>query len=132
MRRPRRGIRGHRLGQAEVEDLRPHVARRNAGGIRGGLQDDVGRLQIAMDDPFLVRGLERLGDLTGDGERLGDRQRSSTQAIGQRRSLDQFEDQRRDAVRFFETVDRADVRVIERGEEPRFAREAGAALGIDR
>ena len=83
-----------------------------------------------MDDPFLVRGLERLGDLACDRERLGNRQRSALQAIGQRRSLDQLEDQRRDAVGFFETVDGADVRVIERGERPRFTREARAALGI--
>ena len=60
--------------------------------------------------PFLVRGLERIGDLPRDGERLGDRQRSALEAIGQRRSFDQLEDQRGDAVGFFEAVDRADVR----------------------
>ena len=52
------------------------------------------------------------------------------ETIGQRRSLDQFEDQRGHAIRFLQPVDRADVRVIERRERPRFAREAGAALGI--
>ena len=34
---------------------------------------DVGRLQIAMDDALLVRGFERLGNLTRDRERLADR-----------------------------------------------------------
>ena len=97
---------------------------------RGALQHDVRRLQIAMDDPFLVRRLERLGDLPRNRERLGDRQRPAREAIGKGRALDQFEDQRRHAIDFFESVDRADVRMIERGEEAGFAREAGTTLGV--
>ena len=31
---------------------------------------DVGRLQIAVDDPLVVRGLERLRDLPGDFQRV--------------------------------------------------------------
>ena len=83
-----------------------------------------------MDDALLVRRVERLGDLAGDGERLRDRQGAALEAIGERRPFDQFEHQRGDAIRFFQPVDRADVRMIEGGERPRFAREAGAALGI--
>ena len=52
------------------------------------------------------------------------------ETIGERRSLDQLEDQRRHAVGFFQPVDRADVRMVERGEQARFAREAGATLGV--
>jgi hypothetical protein len=37
-------------------------------------QSDVRGLQIAMDDPLLVRRLERVGDLPRDRERLVDRQ----------------------------------------------------------
>jgi len=33
---------------------------------------DVGRLQIPMDDPLLVRRFQRAGDLTRDRERFGD------------------------------------------------------------
>ena len=83
-----------------------------------------------MDDALLVRGLERLGDLACNGEGLGDRQRSALETIGERRAFDQLEDQRGHAIGFFQSVDRADVRVIERGEQARFAREAGAAFGI--
>ena len=58
----RRRPRLHRLRQPEVEHLdgavRPHL--------------DVRRLQIAMDDPLLVRGLERLGNLPRDRQRLVD------------------------------------------------------------
>ena len=55
---------------------------------------------------------------------------ASLETIGQRRSFDQLEDQCSDAVGFLQPVDRADVRVIECRERPRFAREAGAAFGI--
>ena len=85
-----------------------------------------------MDDPFPVRRVECLGDLTRDRERLGDGQRPAGQTIGERRPFDELEDQRGHAVRFFEPVDRADVRMVERREQARFAREAGAALGIGR
>ena len=62
-RRRFRGARRHRtwrcqrLRQAEVEHL--HDAVRS--------QLDVGRLQVAVDDPLLVGGFERLGDLRAIG-----------------------------------------------------------------
>ena len=54
------------LRQAEVEHLDQAVRP----------QLDVGRLQIAMDDPQFVRGLERLGDLPRNGQRLVQRNRA--------------------------------------------------------
>ena len=89
----------------------------------GALQDDVRRLQIAMDDPFLMRGVERVGDLPRDRDRLGDRQWPTRQTIGERRSFDELENQRRDAIGFFQPVNRADVGMIERGHESRFTSE---------
>ena len=68
----------HRLGQTEIEDL--HRA------VGGDL--DVRRLEIAMDDPALVRVLERLGDLLRDRERLGERQRPAPDQPGQVVALD--------------------------------------------
>ena len=56
----------HRLRQAEVQHL--HRA------VLANL--DVGGLQIAMDDPLLVRGFERLGDLLRDRQRFVDRDRA--------------------------------------------------------
>ena len=61
-------------------------------------------LQIAMDDALVVRGLERAGDLRRDRQRLGDRQRSVRDAVGERRSLDQFQHERGDATRVFQAV----------------------------
>lgn len=92
----------------------------------------VGRLQIAMDDPFLVRRIERLGNLARDPERFGERQRATRQAIGECRSVDQFENQRGQPIGFLESIDSADVRVVERGEHPRFACEPCSALRVGR
>ena len=53
-------------------------------------------------------------------------------------ALDQFHDERADAVRFFEAVDGGDVRMVQRGEHPGFAlkpreplRVGGEGLGQD-
>ena len=59
-----------RLRETEVEHL--HRAVRS--------HFDVGRLQIAMDDPLLVRGLERVGDLAGDREGVGERESAGSTA----------------------------------------------------
>jgi hypothetical protein len=48
------------VGEPEIQHL--HLA---VGG-----QHDVRRLQIAMDDPFLVRRLDGVDDLAGDAQRL--------------------------------------------------------------
>ena len=62
----------------------------------------------------------------GNGRAPGDRPASA---------LDQLEDQRGHAIGFFQAVDRADVRMVERGEQARFAREArrrsGSAVKCD-
>ena len=65
-----------------------------------------------MDDPFLMRGVERGGNLARDRERLGNRQSPARQTIGERRSFDELENERRDAI--FQSEDRADVRVVQR------------------
>ena len=56
----RRAIVAEVLGEPEVQDL-DHLRRRDL-HVRG--------LQIAMDDSLVMRSLQRLGDLTGDRERL--------------------------------------------------------------
>ena len=79
-----------------------------------------------------MRRVERLGDLARSGEGLGNRQWPALETIGERRSLDQLENQRRQAIGFFEAVNRADVRMVERGKQARFACETGTALGVGR
>ena len=55
----------HRLGEAEVEHLHRAV----------GPHLDIRGLEIAVDDPLLVRRFERLRDLLRDGQCLVDRDR---------------------------------------------------------
>ena len=119
----------YRLGQPEIEHLGPSIAARWS-ECTGALEDDVGRLQVAMGDPFVVRSLERLGDLACDGQCFGDLHWPLAQPIRERRAFDEFEDQRAQTIGFFKSIDAADVRMIQRGEHARFAREAGTTLRI--
>ena len=115
-------LRHGRLREAEIEHLHRAV----------GLHLDVLGFEIAMHDASLVRSLERGGDLTRDPHRLLNRQGPAPQSLGERRSLDQFKDECVNARRRFEAVDCGDVRVIQRREQPRLAREARQPFGICR
>ena len=88
-----------------------------------------------MDDAFLVRGLERLGDLSRNPERLGDRQPRTLrpqpfEVFRQRLAIDQLHGEEARLARLFDAIDAGDVRVAERGEHLRFALETSHALGI--
>ena len=87
--------------------------------------------EIAVDDPLLVRGFERLGDLLGDRQRL-ERSGMAPRAIRSASvgALDQLHHERVDAVRFLEAVNVRDVRMVQRREDLRLALEAREALRI--
>ena len=104
-----------RLRQSEIQHFDHAV----------GADFDVGGLQIAMNDPALVRGLERVGNLPRDGQGFVQCDAASRDAIGQRRPFDEFEHERFDLGAIFEAVNRRDVRMVQRGEHVRFALEAG-------
>ena len=55
-------------------------------------------LQIPMNDTCLMRRLQRLRNLLGDGQRLIDGDRPSGDPVGEGWSIDQLQDQRLDAV----------------------------------
>ena len=65
-----------------------------------------------MDDPVLVRCIQRLRQLHGQPERLGYRDRSGGQALGQRRSFDELQHERPLAVRLLDPVQSRDIRMI--------------------
>jgi hypothetical protein len=75
------------LGEAKVEYL--HDA------IESHL--DVGWFQIPVNDALLVGRFEGLGQLPRNRQRLIDRNRTSCEAIRERRPLNQFHDERRSA-----------------------------------
>ena len=70
---------------------------------------DVRGLEIAMDDPLLVRRLERFGDLFRDQERLINRDRSTRDPLREVLALNQFHHERADSVTMFKAVDVGDV-----------------------
>ena len=99
--------------------------------VPSGAHLDIGGLEIAMDDPLLVRRLERFGDLPGDRQGFVERQSGpramrsasvgpSTSSITSART----------PLGFLETVD---VRRCSGGSAPRalrFAREPRQPIGI--
>ena len=59
-----------------------------------------------MDDAFLMRlALERLGDLSHNGKRLGYQERPARQAISEGTALDQLERQGHHAIGFLQAVE---------------------------
>ena len=83
-----------------------------------------------MDDPLLVGGFERLGNLPRDGQGVVEGNRSAGDALRQILTLDQFHHERPDAAVFFEAVDVGDVRVVQRRERLGFAGEPCQPFGV--
>jgi hypothetical protein len=104
--------------EAEVEELRA-----------GAREHHVARLEIAMHDARPVRAVEGVGDLDAETEHVVDRERPALNAIRERLALDQLHDEVEIVPLAPDVVDDADVRMVERGNEPRLALEARADLG---
>ena len=89
-----------------------------------------------MDDAPLMCSIKRIRDLLRDREGLGNRQAAEALVTARRDSrrervaFDQFQHERADAVRFFQTIDRPDVRVIQRREDLRLPLESSEAFRI--
>ena len=118
---------GFRTG---IEGLREPEVQHLHGAVDADL--DVGGLQIAMDDPVLVRGAKRLGDLLRDRQCLIDWNRALCNSVGERRPLDQFHDKRLHSVCLLQAIDMGDVRMIEGGEDLRFSPETSEAVRVRR
>ena len=70
-----------------------------------------------MNDALLVGGIERVQDLSADGECLAERQRAMHQSIGKRRPFDQFENERPNASGFLDAIDDRDVGMGQRSKQ---------------
>jgi hypothetical protein len=108
------------LRETEVEDLHPPI----------GGEEDVLRLEIAMDDPFRVRGGEAVCDLRGDVDRLPPRHRSLHDPPPQRFTFEELGDAVRRLVGGAVVVDGEDVRMGEGRDRLRLALEAHPGLAV--
>jgi len=82
-----------------------------------------------VDHIALVRSVEPIRDLQRDLNGLFPGQSSPHNAIGERRTVDQLENER-DTIRVFNAINRADVRMIQRSEELRLTSKPSETLGI--
>ena len=85
-----------------------------------------------MDDPLLVRRFERLHDLLRDGQRFVDRHGAASNPLGEILAFDQFHHEGLDAVCLLQPIEGRNVRMIQGGQCPGFARESGHAFGVGR
>jgi hypothetical protein len=86
-----------------------------------------------MDDALLVRGLERAHDLPRHVDRFLERDCVLRDPIGQRRALDELEDQRAYSARPFlplQPVDLRNVRMVQRREDLSLALESREPVGV--
>ena len=83
-----------------------------------------------MHDTLIVRGFEGLTNCLGNIQGFIDRNWSAPNSLGQRPSLNQFEDQETPTIGFFQIVDRCDVGVVERRENFGLPLESRHAFGI--
>ncbi len=108
------------LREAEVEDL--HAPFRGDDHVRG--------FQVAVNDARVVRRFERRSDLPEDRERFAHRHRSLGDPLGERLTLDELEGKHVRAPGRLDSIDRCDIRVIERREQSRLPLPADEPLRV--
>jgi hypothetical protein len=82
-----------------------------------------------------MRDVEGVGNLLRDDEGLADRKRTAAHSLTQRLAFDQLEDDPADGLTalgyiLFEAINGADVGMIQRRKDARFALEARLAVGV--
>ena len=83
-----------------------------------------------MDDALLMCGLQGLGDLCCDGERLVNGNSALHDTVGECWALDQLHHKGRRSRGALDSVDRRDVGMIQRSERFRLTVESGQTFGI--
>ena len=120
--RLREHIHGHRvrirrlclvLGQAEVEHL----------GVTAFGHKNIGRLDIAMNDPFGVRRVQRVGHLDAQRQRGRDIERLAADVLAKCFAVEQLHHQKWMARRLADVVNGANIGMIERRSGARLALE---------
>jgi hypothetical protein len=94
---------GKRFGQTEVQNL----------DLSLRCHFDVGRLQVTVDDAFLVSRFEGFCDLLEEKQCLIDTYSPTTDLLRQSLAIHEFQDQEVHAVRLFEVEECGDVGMIQ-------------------
>jgi hypothetical protein len=100
----------------------------NPKALRG--DQDVGGLDVAVDEPDGVCGAERFSALDAEGDQLVDRNRRATRASAEGLALDVLHRDEVEAVGLVHRVDGDDVGVIQHRGEAGFLTEALARVGV--
>jgi hypothetical protein len=115
-------VRRGELGEAEVEDL--HLSARR--------DEDVLRLDVAVNDALGMGLVQRVGDLDPHVDDAGRIQRPVSDQLGERLPVDVFHGDVADAALFADIVDVRDVGVRERRSRSRFPCEPLGEAGVGR
>ena len=110
----------HQLGQSEIQDLR----------LRALGQEDIRGLEVPMDDPGLVGGFERIGDLDCNFEGLSPGQRLPRNHVLERLPFQQLHHDEGLTLELVNFVDGANVGVVETGGGTGFALKALQGLRV--
>ncbi len=109
------------LRKTEVEDFDPTFVG----------QHDIGRFEISMRDPALVRGGDRIGEWDGDVEERAEGEARFRQPLSERAPSYELHRDEVQAVGFFDGMHRHDVGVIERRDGFGFPRKSDATRGVN-
>ena len=108
------------LRQSEIQHL----------GVPALGDKDVGGLDVAMDDSFRVRCVQRIGNLNSQGQQDFQLERSPGNAVLQRQAVKEFHDDEGLAVLLINFVDGADIRVVQGRRRLGLALKTPQGLGI--
>jgi hypothetical protein len=95
-----------------------------------GIQLDIRRFEVAVDHTFLVRGLQRVGQLPRQLQRFVNRNPPPAESLRQVLTQRQLHGEEAHAVVLLQPVDHRNVGVAQRGQQLGLPLEAGQPLGI--
>jgi hypothetical protein len=82
-------------------------------GVPSFGKENIGRLDVAMDDTGSVSGVKRVGDVDGDGEQILRFQRTPGDAMFQRHTIQKFHDDERLTFMLADLIDRTDIGMVQ-------------------
>ena len=94
--------------------------------------EDISGLDVAVNDPLGVRGIEGVGNLDGDGKKLVPFQRTPLDHVLEGHAIEKLHHHEGAAIFFADVVDRTDVGMVERRSGARLPAEALQRLWVTR